>query len=352
MAILVETGKAVRLDAPSAEIQRDGRVSAKPKNLSKPADVPARLGTIFHERWWLDVSTSGQFDEASVVTDGHVVGRLPYITKKWMGFKLLLMPPFTHVLGPAVVAGTGKPQTRFERRLSIIRSLVDQLPPHDYFMQVLSDSTIDALAFQDRGFQVSSQYTFEIDCRGKLDDIWAAMNYRIRQQVRRGKETFSLSVVDDPYEFIRFYQTNLSKQDRVSFVPLDTFPALFAEAAARGCGEILSANRSDGNPAAMIFLLWDEATMYYHLSTRCPDTSDSNTICFLLWSAIERAHQRGLIFDLDGVSTSGTARFLSRFGGLPKIRLVAQRSSLLYGAIQYARQVVTRGTRNDASSFF
>jgi hypothetical protein len=72
----------------------------------------------------------------------------------------------------------------------------------------------------------------------------------------------------------------------------------------------------------------------------------------LLWSAIERAHKRGLTFDLDGVSSSGTARFLSNFGGRPKIRMVVQRSGSVYGAIQYMKQAFARGYRNDTSTFF
>jgi hypothetical protein len=307
---------------------------------------------VFHESWWLDVVTGGNFAEVSVDVDGDVVGRLPYITKKWMGFKLLLMPPFTHILGPAVALGKGKPQTQLSRRLSIIRSLIDQLPPSDHFMQILGDVSIDALAFQDRGFQVLSQYTFEIDCRADLDCIWAAMNFKLRQHIRRGQETFTITTVEDPHHFVEFYRDNLRKQDRVSFVPLETFPALFAETHARGCGEILCANRPDGKVAAMIFLVWDRATMYYHLSTRCPEAGDSNTISVLLWSAIKRAHRRGLMFDLDGVSSSGTARFLSNFGGRPKIRMIVQRSGAVYGAIQYVRQTLARGYRNDTASYF
>ena len=88
--------------------------------------------------------------------------------KRWMGFKLLLMPPFTHILGPAVASGSGKPQTQSIRRLSIIRSLIDQLPPNDYFMQILGDVSIDALAFQDRGFQVLSQVHFRNRLPGRF----------------------------------------------------------------------------------------------------------------------------------------------------------------------------------------
>jgi hypothetical protein len=178
------------------------------------------------------------------------------------------------------------------------------------------------------------------------------MNFKSRQHIRRGQETFSITTVEDPYHFVRFYRDNLRKQGRVSFLPLESFPALFSETHARQCGEILSANRPDGKPAAMIFLVWDQATMYYHLSTRCLDIGDSNTISLLLWSAVERAHKRGLTFDLDGVSSSGTAHFLSKFGGQPKIRMVVQRSASVYGAIQYVRQAIARGYRNDTPLFF
>lgn len=342
----------MRPPVPLSEIHKDGCVSIKQRRPNRPPADPTWSGSIFHEPWWLNVVTGGEFAEVSVDVNGDVVGRLPYITKKWMGFKLLLMPPFTHILGPAVSSGTGKPQTQLSRRLSIIRSLIDQLPPNDYFMQILGDVSIDALAFQDRGFQVLSQYTFQIDCRVDLDSIWAAMNFKLRQHIRRGQETFSIATVEDPHHFVAFYRDNLRKQGRVSFVPLETFPALFSEAHGRGCGELLCANRPDGKAAAMIFLIWDQATMYYHLSTRCPEAGDSNTISLLLWSAIERAHQRGLMFDLDGVSSSGTARFLSNFGGRPKIRMVVQRSGSVYGAIRYLRQAFARDYRNDTSSYF
>ena len=111
-------------------------------------------------------------------------------------------------------------------------------------------------------FRCFHRSTFEIDCRVDLDKIWTAMNFKTRQHVRRGQEAFSITTVEDPNHFVRFYRDNLRKQGRVSFLPLETFPALFSETHVRGCGELLSANRPDGKPAAMIFLVWDQGTMY------------------------------------------------------------------------------------------
>ena len=84
----------------------------------------------------------------------------------------------------------------------------------------------------------------------------------------------------------------------------------------------------------LALLVWGQSTMYYLLSTRGPNASDNGSVNFLLWSAIKRANELGLVFDLDGVYSSGTARFLSGFGGEIKTRLVARRSGAVFGALQ------------------
>jgi hypothetical protein len=56
------------------------------------------------------------------------------------------MPPLTYVFGPAVDAGSGKPQTRLLRRHLITRSLIDRLPPTSCFRQHLDPLLDDGLA--------------------------------------------------------------------------------------------------------------------------------------------------------------------------------------------------------------
>jgi hypothetical protein len=281
----------------------------------------------------------------TVSSGSAVVGRLPFVIRKRLGFTELRMPPFTHVLGPVVDPGPGKYQTQLSRRLSIIRGLIDQLPEFDYFKQAVDSSIADGLAFQDRGFRVSMNYTFEIDCSDDLEQIWNAMHFKARQHIRRAEEKFSVESVADPNEFLHFYMENLERKRRTTFIEFGTFPDAFAESRARDCGEILSARWPDGKPAAMVYLVWGHGTMYYLLSTRAHDQGDNGSINLLIWSAIQRAHQRGLVFDLDGVSTSGTARFLSGFGGRLKPRMIVERAGSVYGAIQHARQQFITGHR-------
>jgi lipid II:glycine glycyltransferase (peptidoglycan interpeptide bridge formation enzyme) len=131
---------------------------------------------------------------------------------------------------------------------------------------------------------------------------------------------------------------------------LDRFPILFSECRARNRGEILAAVRPDGVPVAMTFLVWDDQIMYYLMSSRDTDVRDSGSANLLVWSAMKRAHERDLLFDLDGVSTAGTARFLSGFGGTIKTRLIITKEQPAYSVVQ-GLKVMLHGGRAVQSTF-
>jgi len=323
--------------------------------MSKPCqDAPKP--SLFHEHWWLSAATGGGFSEVELKHGDHLAGRLPFVIVRKRGFRILCMPAFTHLLGPYVNSSTGKPQTRMMNRLSTVRSLIDQLPPFDFFKQAIDPSAddgfalIDGLAFQDRGFQVGHQYTFQVDCRVDLDSLLSGMHFKVRQHIRRAEEKCTIAAVDDPHRFIRFYTDNLRKTGRKSYMQFDRFPMLFSECCARNCGTILAALQSDGAPVAMTYLVWGNGIMYYLMTTRAPDVSDNGSVNLLIWSAMKRAHELGLLFDLDGVTTSGTARFLSGFGGKIKTRLIITAEGRLFHAVECLKTVF-RGGKSVPSSF-
>jgi hypothetical protein len=304
--------------------------------------------SLFHEPWWLSAATGGHFQEAVAKQGSDIVGRLPYVTTRRGPFRAVGMPSFTHVLGPVVDAGTGKPQTRLSRRLSIIRSLIDQLPPSSHFHQHLDPSLdeglamADGLAFQERQFVVTPQYTFDVDCRRSLDDVWAGMHQKTRQPIRRAEEKYLVRSVNDSKSFIDFYVKNTEARGRANAIDFGHFSALFSECRARECGVILGAFDHDGMPVAMTYLVWGHGTGYYLLSTRSFDSDSYGATSLLLWSAMKQAHEIGLVLDLDGIISSGTARFLSGFGGRIKTRLVIRRSRMPYKAMQYLRRYLLK----------
>ena len=259
------------------------------------------------------------------------------------------MPDFTHVLGPLVNSGDGKPQTRMMNRLSTVESLIKQLPPFDSFKLVadpMADdglTAIDGLAFQSHGFQVGHQCTFHLDCRVDLEILQAGMESRVRQNIRRAEERLTVETMDDPGRFVAFYMENLRKINRKSYISFSQFFVLFSECRARNCGLVLAAMKPGGVPVAMTFIVWDSDMMYYLLTTREPNEKDNGSVSLLIWSAMRRAHDLALTFDLDGVTTPGTARFLSGFGGVPTTRQVITGGRPLYKLVQSVKTILQCG---------
>jgi hypothetical protein len=310
--------------------------------------------SLFHEPWWLSAVTGGSYEEVSVQQGGKTVGRLPYVSMQRGLFRISRMPPFTHLLGPLVNAGVGKPQSRMAKRLSITRALIDQLPAFSYIEQHFDPAAddglalADGLAFQDRNFMVAPQYTFEIDCRRSPEELWAAMHFKTRQHVRRAEEKYEIRSFEDPEQFAHIYQMNLGAFGRKNRTDFLFFPKLFSECRSRNCGEIIAAYGADSRPVSLVYLVWSTDTMYYLMSTRSANRDDNGSVNLLIWSAMKLAHERGLKFDLDGVYTSGTARFLSGFGGDIKTRLVAKRTRSVFRGLQCLK---LRYTGNETQFF-
>ena len=203
---------------------------------------------LFQEPWWLSAVTKGRYDEVTFKQGSRVVGRLPFVATRRGPWRVSVMPAFTHMIGPAVDAGVGKPQTQLMRRLSIIRALIDQLPPFAFFKQIVEPSiadglaVADGLAFQDRGFELSPQYTFRIDCRGNLKDIWDGMHFKVRQHIRSAQQKYSVVVIDDPNRFVHFYLENIKRSGKQNRIDFCQFPELFSQCQTRNSGEILAAS--------------------------------------------------------------------------------------------------------------
>ena len=305
--------------------------------------------SLFHEQWWLQATTGGQYLEVKFMQGDHLAGRLPFIITRKFGFRMLRMPPFTHVLGPAVDSGSGKYQTRLVNRLSVVRSLIDQLPHFDFFKQAIDPkiddglALSDGLAFQDRSFQISPQYTFEIDCRsGGIESLWNRMHFKVRQHIRRAEANCTVATVDDPQRFSSFYLDNLRKSGRKSNIQFGQFPVLFSECCARKCGMVLAALQPNGTAVAMAYFVWGHGTMYNLLSTRALDVTDNGATSLLIWSAIKKAHELGLLFDFDGIATQGIGRFYSGFGGEVRTRLIVTCGRPTYRAAEYLKKTISR----------
>jgi hypothetical protein len=323
----------------------DPPLLTRPKRASLPHPVKIPLvPTIFHEPWWLDAASSGQYEEVTVSSGGRTVGRLPFVRRKSLGFTICEPPELTHFLGPSVDEGNGGTVSRNLRRGEITRDLIEKLPSFQHFYQWLHRGIPDALPFIQHDFTVEATFTHEVPpaCEGA---IWRNMRDKTRNVIRRAQEQTEL--VDlEPAAFSRLYDANLQRKGQ-SFNKLmkANSQSVFDAALSRGQGRLLAARDKAGTLLAAIFYVWDESVTYYLLTTRAPETHNG-VVSRLIWEAMRESAAHGRTFDFGGVGPKGNILFYTAFGGKVRPRYLVQRIRPVFGAMRFSamksREVIQR----------
>jgi hypothetical protein len=311
-----------------------------PQEVANPATVfrDPLSPTIYHEAWWLDLVTHGQYDVVEVREHGHVVGRLPLLEETRFHIRSCNMPAFTHFLGPAIDPGNGSPKNQFLRQNVIASEVIELLPKVASFRQKMHRGITDVIAFQSAKFDIAVQFTFEI-LPTDLDAIWKNMRGKTRNAIRSGEKAYSVDDSMDAESFVRFQSTNLRQLGTVENVDMELCQQLIERCLLRGRGRFWVARNEAGVAKAAIFCIWDHAVCYYFLSSRTLD-SGNGAIPLLLWSAIKSAILSKKIFDFDGLSSQGCAMLYSGFGGKVAPRYIVSKTDPVYRFLRGVRRAM------------
>jgi hypothetical protein len=301
--------------------------SANPRAVGAGDREHCLAPTLFHEEWWLDVATSGRHRFVEVREKGVAVGRLPYFSVRRFGLTTIGLPPLTYFIGPAVDEGVGSQNTRFHRRLGITRELIAQLPTVSSHYVKCHRGVSDVIAFQMERFKTGVQFTHEFEGRS-TDDIWRGMSGKMRNDIRRGEKSLRVAAMWDPAAFVRFYSENLEQKGIRGKIDFRACERLITACLERHRGRIDAAYSHTGKLEAAAFSAWDTTTSYGLMSTRHP-ASGNLASCLLVWEAICSAVRDGLIFDMAGISSDGSVKFFSGFGGAIRPRYTARRDTLV-----------------------
>ena len=165
------------------------------------------------------------------------------------------------------------------------------------------------------------------------------MRDKTRNIVRRAQDCLTIADNEDVESFARFYAANLEEK---SYVDMRLVPAVYKAARAHNQARILAATDAKGEIHAQTMFVWDDHSYYYYLSSRDEKIAHAGAVSALVWAGMQHAHQLGLTFDFDGVTSQSRYQFMVGFGGKPATRFVVQKGALLFDAQRTARQFTDR----------
>ncbi len=300
--------------------------------------------SIFHEPWWLDIATQGNWKLATVKRNNQVIGEMPYTPTRLSLWRVSHLPPLTRTLGPVIKPVTGSAACQRHHHLDVTAKLIDQLPDCDSFFQVFDPRIDDAIAFALQGFSVSARYTFQIDANCSIDDAWASLDTKTRNVIRGAQRNLTIAPIATPGEFIEFYESNLASRSRTNAYSPEVMRQLVNAFVERKAGTLLGAYGTDGRLVAAIGLVWDRHAAYYLLSSRVRD-AHCGSISLLLWVGIQRALACKLTFDFDGFASPSTFHFLNAFGATLRQRLAVERLGTGYSLARALKRRIAPNTQ-------
>jgi hypothetical protein len=290
--------------------------------------------SVFQQPWWLEAVSDNRYRTVRA-GDGNAFLWWPYLEQRWLNMVVIGAPPMTHTLGPVIRLSPGKAVSQASQRRKLIENAIGQFPEAAGIQQVLGPNAAPALDYQLAGFEQSVRYTYRLDTRAPIDDLWNGLKDKARNTVRRARQSYAVMGGMTLMDFYDLYEKNLGQLGRRNHHDEGVYRRLSEALSRRERHQILTAtDRVTGLVTAAVLLIWDATSLYYFRATQDPGSGDKNASSLLVWEAIVLAKSMGLTFDSDSFMGRAGAMFIEAFGAVPVERMVIARRSTLLKAAQ------------------
>ena len=269
---------------------------------------------IFMQEWWLSAVCAGKQWDVFFCRDekGEICAAMPYLFRKRMLFKYILMPQQTQTGGIWI-----RPDMRdsIQKVKEICTDMAQQLKALklSYYYQQYTIGSPAPDAMRNLGFKIKERTTYRIEDLSNLDKIIDAFSKNKKRQLQKA---LSLNVKEDmsEEEFYRFHTQCLALQKKKITYTREFFLVLYRKSIAHNQGKIIAIKDNDGNIHAAVFLVWDKRQMYYLIPCYDPNYKDSGAGALLVLEAIKLARKVTAAFDFEGSMIKGVANHYKQFG--------------------------------------
>ena len=273
---------------------------------------------LFSQSWWLDAVAPGTWNEVLIEKGGALYARLPYVSRRKWGLRILDMPPLTQSLGPWLRPYEGKYTSRLAEEKELMAELIERLPAFDIFQQRFHSSITNWLPFYWKGFEQTTRYSYAIERLTDLDSIWEELDKSVRTSIRKAEK--EVIVRDDLGldKFIALEELVFKRQGKVLPYSVDLLERLDEACQAHSCRRIFFAEDAHGSIHAAAYIIWDDQSAYYLMGGGDPELRGSGASSLCLWESIKFAGGVTNCFDFEGSMLEDVEHFFRAFGAKQK----------------------------------
>lgn len=267
--------------------------------------------------WWLDAVCAGKEWDALLAEDedGKIAGAMPYLLRKRLWYKYIVMPQLSQVGGIWVTSEVTADKWKTAEVCRQLKEQMDTMGLAYYYQQYLPGSLcVDAM--RALGFKTKERVTYRVEDLSNLD---AVINSFSKNKKRQLQKALSLHVERkmEVEDFYRFMAKCLHTRKRQCSFSREFLLVLERKARRLGQCEIISICNADGQPYAAAFLVWDAHYLYFLVPTYDPIYRESGASALLVLEAMKLAREKHVLFDFEGSMERGIANHYKQFGSSP-----------------------------------
>lgn len=277
---------------------------------------------IYSQPWWMDVVCGVENWDVWLYEKGNeILAAMPYYMEKKGPYSYITKALLTQNNGIIFKENKERKlcsQAEFEEK--VIRAACEFIKELDIdvYEQQYMYSFRNWLPFYWEGYTAITRYTYVIENTQDLSCVWGNVSSNYRKKIRKGKKNGYIEIDVEKNEFYREHERIFTKQDLSCPFSQELWFDLYKECKAHGAGITMCARNEKEEIESLLFLVWDEKSVYQILGGNIPGYQKQDTYAYLIWKGIEFAAEKGVSYDFEGSVIPRISRSFREFGGEPK----------------------------------
>lgn len=272
---------------------------------------------LFEQPWWLDIVAPGEWMVAQINESGRIIARLPYVNKGKLKEKKIIMPRYTQTLGPWFDESIRKEvpgNKQFAKQKEIVDALLAQMEPFCKFEMTLDCANDYVLPYYWNGFNLSPTFSYRIDLRKGINEIFNNLSKSTRKNIRKAKDESTVSYETDIDAFCYILDKTYEAQNRKNPDSKKFITKIIETCGRMGHGKMFTARDKDGNLQCSSYLVYDQKVAYALIGGSVPKFRGNGSKSLVYWEEIQYAATVSKIFDFEGSMIEGIENLMRKFG--------------------------------------
>ena len=276
---------------------------------------------LYSKTWWMDaVCLPENWDVWLYEKEGNICAAMPYYMEMRGKYRYITKAPLTQNNGII-----------FEMNKNIKRETEAKFQEHiidaaDKFLKTLNLDVYEQqyhysfenwLPFYWNQYTAITRYTYVIEDTSNVGKIWDGITSNYRKNIKKGYRTAQIIEGNDVDEFWNLHKKVFEKQGLECPFSYELWNRVYNACIQHNCGKIIYAVDSKNNILSILFLVWDEQSMYHLLGGSMPEYQQLQTYNMLTWEGIKLASEMNLKYDFEGSVIKKISKSMRQFGGKP-----------------------------------